>query len=247
MNSSGGNDMNQAVAYLDQDRSSVESLLQEHAPLVKKVGLHLIARLPPDVELGDLIQVGMMGLLKAIENYSDGHGASFETYASIRIRGAMLDEVRRMGWSPRSMQQKAKRVREAIRNVESSKQAEASDSEIAEELGMELDDYHSMSGELVATRLVSLDEEQDEYGSELTSPDVSPESYLEQEEFQQAMKESIQSLPEKEKLVMSLYYNEGLNLREIGAILDVTESRVCQIHGQALTRTRARMKSWLES
>lgn len=239
--------MNQAVLYLEQDRGSVDSLLQEYAPLVKKVGLHLIARLPADVELGDLVQVGMMGLLKAIENFSESHGASFETYASIRIRGAMLDEVRRMGWSPRSMQQKAKRVRDAIRNVESNKRAEATDAEIAEELGMELQDYYSMSSELVSGRMVSLEEEQQEFGSELVAAESSPQDCLEQEEFQQAMAESIQTLPEKEKLVMALYYNEGLNLREIGAILSVSESRVCQIHGQALARTRARMKRWLES
>ncbi len=239
--------MNQAVNYLDQDRNSLNCLLQEHAPLVKKVGLHLIARLPADVELGDLIQVGMMGLLKAIENFSEGHGASFETYASIRIRGAMLDEVRRMGWSSRSMQQKAKKVSEAIRRVEADKQAGATDVEIAEEMGLSLDDYYSMSRDLAAGRLVSLEEEQQEYGSELVSHEASPEESMEQEEFHDAMKEAIQSLPEREKLVMALYYNEGLNLREIGAVLSVTESRVCQIHGQALARTRARMKHWLES
>lgn len=247
MSNTRGKDMNQAVCYLEQEKVSLDAQLREHAPLVKKVGLHLIGRLPADVELGDLIQVGMMGLLKAIENYSDSHGASFATYASIRIRGAMLDEVRRMGWSPRSMQQKAKRVREAIRSVESEKKGEATDSEIAEELGMDLQEYYSMSGDLVAGKLVSLEEEQQDYGSELASSEASPEEYLEQDEFKQAMSEAIHSLPEKEKLVMSLYYNEGLNLREIGAILSVTESRVCQIHGQALARTRARMTSWLES
>lgn len=238
--------MNEARAYQQVGKSSADELLRDHFPLVKKVGLHLKARLPAEFELDDLLQVGMLGLINAAGNYDSTQGASFETYASIRIRGAMLDEVRRSGWSPRSIQQKSRQVAEAIRKAEARKGGEASDSEIAEEMGVDLADYHTVSRELTSSKLVSLDEHIDEGHHELAGAASNPLDLLEDEDFQIALKDCIGSLPDKEKLVMSLYYNEELNLREIGAVLEVSESRVCQIHGQALTRLKARMKNWVE-
>lgn len=238
--------MNEATAYKQIGKTSADELLREHFPLVKKVGLHLKARLPAEFELDDLLQVGMLGLINAAGNYDATHGASFETYASIRIRGAMLDEVRRSGWSPRSIQQKSRAVSDAIRRAEMRKGGEASDAEIAEEMGVPLADYHSVSRELTASKLVSLDEHVEDHHHELAGDESNPLDLLQDDDFQSALKECIATLPEKEKLVMSLYYNEELNLREIGAVLEVSESRVCQIHGQALARLKARMKNWTE-
>ena len=238
--------MNEATAYQRVGKTSADELLREHFPLVKKVGLHLKARLPAEFELDDLLQVGMLGLINAAGNYDASQGASFETYASIRIRGAMLDEVRRSGWSPRSVQQKSRTVAEGIRRAEMRKGGEASDAEIAEELGMELEEYHTIARELTSSKLVSLDEQIEEGHQEFAGEEVDPLDQLQDADFQQALKECIGTLPEKEKLVMSLYYNEELNLREIGAVMEVSESRVCQIHGQALTRLKARMKDWAE-
>lgn len=238
--------MNEATAYQRVGKTSADELLREHFPLVKKVGLHLKARLPAEFELDDLLQVGMLGLINAAGNYDASQGASFETYASIRIRGAMLDEVRRSSWSPRSIQQKSRAVADAIRRAEMRKGGEASDAEIAEELNMELEEYHAISRELTASKLVSLDEQVEEGYQEFAGNESDPLDQLQDDDFQQALKECIGTLPEKEKLVMSLYYNEELNLREIGAVMEVSESRVCQIHGQALTRLKARMKDWSE-
>lgn len=238
--------MNEARAYQQFGKVSADELLREHFPLVKKVGLHLKARLPAEFELDDLLQVGMLGLINAAGNYDSTQGASFETYASIRIRGAMLDEVRRSGWSPRSIQQKSRAVADAIRRAESRKGGEASDSEIADEMGMDLDEYHSISRELTSSKLVSLDEQVEEKHFELAGAEANPLDQLQDDDFRGALKECIGTLPEKEKLVMSLYYNEELNLREIGAVLEVSESRVCQIHGQALTRLKARMREWVD-
>lgn len=238
--------MNEATMYQQVGKSSADELLREHFPLVKKVGLHLKARLPAEFELDDLLQVGMLGLINAAGNYDANQGASFETYASIRIRGAMLDEVRRSGWSPRSVQQKSRAVSEAIRRAEMRKGGEVSDAEIAEEMGMPMDEYHAISRELTSSKLVSLDEHVDENHHDLAGNESDPLDRLQDDDFQDALKECIATLPEKEALVMSLYYNEELNLREIGAVLEVSESRVCQIHGQALTRLKARMKEWLD-
>ena len=238
--------MNQAALYMEQSGETLNQKLERYLPLVKRVGLHLKGRLPRDVELDDLLQVGMMGLLKAIENFDPSQGASFETYASIRIRGAMLDEVRKFGWSPRSALQKNKRVSEAIRRAELNHGREATDSEIAAEMEVSLEDYYSISRDLVAGKPVSLDTDQEDFGRELLSNELSPEENTQDSDFREAIKKAIESLPEKEKLVMSLYYNDELNLREIGAVLSVSESRVCQIHGQALSRTRSRIKEWVD-
>lgn len=238
--------MNEARAYQQFGHASADELLREHFPLVKKVGLHLKSRLPSEFELDDLLQVGMLGLINAAGNYDATQGASFETYASIRIRGAMLDEVRRSGWSPRSIQQKSRAVSEAIRNAEMRKGGEASDAEIASEMGLNLEEYHSISRELTSSKLVSLDEQTDENFYEPRSSVASPLDQLQDEGFKDALKDCIGTLPEKERLVMALYYTEEMNLREIGTVLDVSESRVCQIHGQALARLKARMKEWVE-
>ncbi len=233
--------MSEADAYAQTQRESMDNVVTEYLPLVKKIGLHLVARLPREIELDDLLQVGMIGLIQASDSYDATRGASFSTYAGIRIKGAMLDEVRRNDWLPRSVQQKSKQVSEAIRRAEARLGKSAGDTEIAAELGIPLDEYHDINRELVYSRMTSLDE----VDVESESGDQGPSAELEDIKFKEGLARAIQSLPEREMLMMSLYYSDELNLKEIGEILGVSESRVSQIHGQALARVRTRMSEWL--
>lgn len=236
--------MNVLAAYNSTRAGSIDAQVEQYAPLVKRIAHHLMGRLPQSVQVDDLIQAGMIGLLEAIKHYDDSHGASFETYAGIRIRGAMLDEVRRNDWAPRSVHRKARQVAEAMRAVETREGREASPREIAAELEISLDDYHALLSDASGHRFFSLDE-----ASEGETPIVEhiPDERasivdgLQNDEFQHELAEAIAGLPERERLVMALYYDEEFNLKEIGAVLGVTESRVCQIHSQALLRLRARL------
>ncbi len=227
------------------------ALVEEHAYLVKRIAYHLIARLPASVQVDDLIQAGIIGLLEAARYYDPSQGASFKTYAGIRIRGAMLDEIRRSDWTPRSVHRKAREVAEAIRAVENREGRDASDQEIAAELGVGLDEYFRTVAEAATARVLSLDELTADEGGEdrqsgLGDPAAGPYRQLVDQAARQALTEVIGNLPEREQQVLSLYYEHELNLREIGEVLSVTESRVCQIHGRALARIRARMTDWRE-
>ncbi len=228
-----------------------EELVLSHAELVKRIAFHLVSRMPPSVEVDDLIQAGMIGLLDAGRNYSPSRGASFETYAGIRIRGAMLDEVRRADWTPRSVHRGVREMTDAIRRIENETGTEARAAEIAEVLGVSMEEYHRLTQDAAACRLFSF--EQMNVTGEDNPIDLAadagpgPAEEAEDEDFRAALAVAIDGLPEREKLVLSLYYDDELNLREIGEVLSVTESRVCQIHGQALVRVRARMKDWVAS
>ncbi len=235
--------MNEAAVYAVNQLGDKELLVTEHLPLVKKIALHLHARLPASIELDDLLQVGMMGLLDAAGNYDPSEGASFATYSSIRIRGAILDELRRLNWVPRSLQQKAKQLAEATRTVEHRLGRSATESEIAAEMGLDSDDYHLLVRDVTQSKLLSLDEDESRV-EELGNSVGDPEQSLQNAAFKRHLADVISSLPEKEQLVMSLYYDEELNLREIGEVLQVSESRVCQLHGQALGRIRSRLGDW---
>jgi RNA polymerase sigma factor for flagellar operon FliA len=245
--------MNVQAAYMAHSRLDPEAVVHEYAPLVKRIAHHLLGRLPAGVQVEDLIQVGMIGLLEAARNYSDAFGASFGTYAGTRVRGAMLDEVRRLDWAPRSVHRKAREAAAAIRTIENREGREARDVEVARVLGISLQEYHELAADAVGCRLVSMEDpdilsdNENETGSEQAPADQGPLRELEEEGFRQGLVEAIEGLPEREKLVMSLYYDEELNLREIGSVLGVTESRVCQIHGQALIRLRARLHDWLDA
>jgi RNA polymerase sigma factor FliA len=244
--------MNVSAAYMSHRRLDPEAVVHEHAPLVKRIAHHLMGRLPPTVQVEDLIQVGMIGLLDAARNYSESFGASFATYASTRVRGAMLDEVRRQDWTPRSVHRKAREAAEAIRRIENREGREARDTEVAQVLGISLQEYHEIAADAVGCKLVSMEDfdtlsdDDAEAAPGESDADPGPLRELEEDGFRRGLVEAIESLPEREKLVMSLYYDEELNLREIGAVLGVSESRVCQIHGQALMRLRARLQDWLE-
>jgi len=224
-----------------------EQLVEQHLGLVKRIACHLQGRLPANVQLEDLVQSGTIGLLEAARGYEASHGASFETYAGIRIRGAMLDEVRRNDWTPRSVHRNARRVSSAVREVEGNTGREARAQEIAETLQVELDEYHSMVRDSAAARLFSLGdltEEDGGFDDILPGQEIGPAEAFDREAFRRDLAEVVGGLPEREQLVMSLYYEQELNLREIGEVLGVTESRVCQLHGQALARIRARMGDW---
>ena len=228
---------------------SPDRVVLEHAELVKRIAYHLVSKMPPHVEVDDLIQAGMIGLLSAAQNFSADKGANFETYAGIRIRGAMLDEARKANWTPRSTFKNAKQVAEAIRLIENRTGRDAKATDVAESLGVSIEEYHRMLESAASSRLMSFEQlAQDPERSRLLpeSPDEGPEDALEDDQFRDALAEAIETLPEREQLVLSLYYDEELNLREIGEVLDVSESRVCQIHGQAVLRIRSRLKRWFE-
>jgi len=230
---------------------SQEELVMQHADLVKRIAYHLVSRMPPNVEVDDLIQAGMIGLLDAARHYSASKGANFETSAGIRIRGAMLDEVRKSDWTPRSVHRSVREMAEVVRKIENETGHDAKASEVAQALGVSLDDYHKLVQDAASCRLFSFDSMG---GPEDDNPaDYAPDSRpgplddLTEADFRRALIGAIDGLPDREKLVLALYYDEELNLREIGEVLDVSESRVCQIHGQALVRLRARMDEWLKT
>lgn len=221
-------------------------LVEQHAALVKKIALHILARLPDFVQLDDLMQAGMIGLLEASQRFQSNKGASFETYAGIRIRGAIIDGVRKGDWVPRSVHRNARRVATAIKTVEDRNGREALDAEVAGELGMSLGQYHSCLNDANSGRLFSLDELNDsgEPPIEESGGSDNPLRNLAAGAFRRSLVDAIAELPEREQLVLSLYYEQELNLKEIGAVLGVSESRVSQINSQAAMRLRARLTDW---
>lgn len=219
-----------------------ERLIEEHLELVKRIAYHLLARLPAHTEIDDLMQAGMMGLLEAARNYDPSRGASFPTFAGFRIRGAMLDEVRRHDWTPRSVHRKQRELTAAIRELEAETGRQPKANEIVERMGITLDEYHKILRDSAGCTLFSLNEAMDENRpSRPTIGDDSadPGALCSEQQFREEVVTAIGRLPEKEQMVLSLYYERDLNLKEIGEVLGVTESRVCQIHGQALARLRA--------
>lgn len=224
-----------------------QQLVEQYAPLVKRIAQHLMARFPASVQIDDLIQAGVIGLLEASRNYDGSKGASFETYAGIRIRGSMIDEVRKGDWAPRSVHRNARKISQAIRTVESALGREATDGEIAEQLEVSLDDYYAHLKDSASSRLHSLDEvvsreESNDEPVDLAGP--TPPQSMQEATLKQAVLSEIKNLPERERLVLSLYYDEELNLKEIGEVLGVSESRVSQIHSQSMLRLRSRLDAW---
>ena len=226
------------------------AIVTRHGELVRRIAHHLAARLPSSVEVDDLIQAGMLGLIEAAKNFQADQGAAFETYASIRIRGAMIDEIRRGDWVPRSVHRRYRDVVAATREVEQKKGGAAHPQEVAQALGVSLDDYHHMLEDASRGQLLSLDEQMDDFDGEprlAASCNVTPARELEHSMFRQSVGDAIGDLPEREQLVLSLYYEQEMNLREIGAVLGISESRVCQIHGQAMLRLRSRLGEWRDT
>lgn len=238
--------MNGHAMYSEVAQLNESDQIVRHATLVKRIAFHLLNRLPPTVQVDDLIQSGMVGLLEAASNFDAKMGASFETFAGIRIRGAMIDEIRKSDWTPRSVHRKFRGVTEAIRKIENETGQDANDSDVASLLGLSLSDYHQILIDSSSARIYSI-EMLEESATDSVIPKSSentPDEAFSQVEYQRQLVESIQKLPQKEQLVMSMYYDDEMNFREIGEVLDVTESRICQLHGQALLRIKAKMGEW---
>ncbi len=233
--------------YNDVNNPSMDELVENHAPLVKRIAHHLLARMPSSVQVDDLIQAGLVGLLEAARNYDGSKGASFETYAGIRIRGAMIDDVRRGDWAPRSVHRNGRRVADAIQLVEGRTGRDAQDSEVAEELGVSMDEYYEMLKDSSSSKLFSYDElisGEDRVEEQIAGSELNPLDNIQDQSFRQQLAEAISQLPERERLVLALYYDEELNLKEIGMVIGVSESRVSQIHSQAAMRLRSRLQNW---
>lgn len=234
--------------YTDLHKDQQQQRIIEHLGLVKRIAYHLIGRLPSSVQVDDLIQAGMLGLIEAAKNYDPSQGASFETYASIRVRGSMLDEVRHVDWSPRSLHKKMRELGEAMRKIENETGREARDHEVAQVMGISLDEYHAIIRDSVNSRMFSIDQADEEgHSLSLSSDEKDPPGVLQKESFTRALASCISELPEREQMVMSLYYNDELNLKEIGLVLNISESRVCQIHGQSLAKIRLKLTDWTSS
>lgn len=237
--------MNAHVTYQSVAMGSRDELVVRHAGLVKKIACHLAGRMPASVEVDDLIQAGMMGLLEAGSHFQQGKGASFETFAAIRIRGAMLDQVRREGWAPRTLTKRVREMSQAVSRVEHRNGREASGADIASEMGVSLDEYHELLRDAGSLRVFSLDQLSED-GFDVPADDGAdkPLGALLEAGFTHALAEQIAGLPDREKMVLALYYERGLNLKEIGEVLEVSESRVSQIHSQAVLRLRSRLGEW---
>lgn len=223
--------------------------VMEYAQLVKRLAYQLAARLPSSVEVDDLIQAGMMGLLDALNSYDASHGAQFETYATQRIRGAMLDELREADWVPRSVRKNARDIENAIRRLEQELGQAPGEQQIADKLGLPLAEYQEMLGDARGHQLVHYEDFASEDGESITfaiaDSRPTPFQLLQDEGMRATLVHAITELPEREKMVMAMYYQEDLNLKEIGAVLGVSESRVCQLHSQAIIRLRGKMKDWV--
>lgn len=236
--------MDALTVYSKVNQQLQDELVKNHANLVKKIAHHLLGRLPNTVQLDDLIQAGMIGLLEASKHYDPSKGASFETYAGIRIRGHMLDEVRRNDWVPRSVHRNSRIISDAVKAVENRLGREAKDTEIAIELNLSLQEYHEMLQDSAGSHLYGFDDlgvTDDllyiENGSEITEPHAKALF----DDMQSQLSQVIDGLPHNERLVLSLYYEHDLNLKEIGEVIGVSESRISQILSQATNRIKSRL------
>lgn len=239
--------------YTVSGKSDKNHLLSEHAPLVKRLAHQMKAKLPPSVEVDDLIQAGMIGLLDAINRYEETHGAQFETYAVQRIRGSMLDELRSSDWLPRGMRQNMRKIEVAMNALQQKLGRSPLETEVAKHLKMTLVDYQNLLGEGGGHQLVYYEDfhdggEGNEHFLDRYCTDMSdnPLQSLLNAGFREAVIHAIEALPDREKILMGLYYEQEMNLKEIGAVMGVSESRVSQLHSQAIARMRAflREKTW---
>ena len=220
-------------------------VVKNHALLVKRIAHHLMGRLPSNIQVDDLIQAGMIGLLEAAKNYKTDKGASFLTYAGIRIRGAMLDEIRKGDWAPRSVHKNTRKMAAAIRKIENATGRDAKDLDVAEELNLTIDQYHVLLQDSLSTKIFGFDDLTDSDSSLFSRIAISssePQEKAEKSGIKKLLSQEISQLPERERLVLALYYDEELNLKEVGAVLGVSESRISQLHSQAMVRLQSRIK-----
>jgi len=227
--------------------------VRKHAPLVRRLAHQMIARLPANVELDDMIQAGMIGLMDAVQRFEESQGTAFEVYASSRIRGAMLDELRANDWLPRSARKSQRDIENAIHRMEGKLKRAPTEAEIAKELGVSVTDYQEMLNDARGAQLIYFDDlggagngdgDEDYLERHVADENAEPGEILRDKRFRTALVAAIEELPERERELMGMYYEQDMNLREIGAVMNVTESRVCQLHSQAVARLRARLKQW---
>jgi len=236
--------------YTAKGQLDRNALIRQYQPLVHRLAHHMMVKLPANVELDDLIQVGMIGLSEALSRYEAAQGVQFETFATQRIRGAMIDELRDNDWASRSTRKSQKEIEESIRRLEHRLGRPPLESEIASDLGVTLGEYQTLLGKVRGTQLVYLedmghgqDEEDGFLDRHMGDADADPLNLLRNDRLRRALVQAIKSLPEREQYVMSMYYEQDMNLKEIAAVLDVTESRVCQLHSQSIARLRAKMRA----
>jgi RNA polymerase sigma factor for flagellar operon FliA len=233
-----------------------EQIVLEHTPLIRYIVNRIAVRLPSHIDLDDLHNTGVIGLMDAIEKYDPDKNCKFKTYAEFRIKGAILDQLRSLDWVPRSVRQKSRRLERAYGEVEQRLGRSASEEEVADSLGLQIDKFHELLNQVRGISLVNLEEirgsgpDGDRNGSFADIvEDVhseNPFASLKLQEMKEIIGDTIATLPEKERLVVSLYYYEDLNMKEIGSILGITESRVCQIHTKAVLRLRSKLKGMTE-
>lgn len=238
------------MMYTTKGQLDRDAALRQYVPLVRRLAHHMIAKLPPSIEVDDLIQVGMIGLADALSRFEASQGVQFETFATQRIRGAMLDELRDNDWMSRGSRKSQKEIERAVHRLEHRLGRSPSESEIAAELKMTLGDYQSLLGKVRGTQLIYLedmtgggDDEDHFLDRHVGDAEADPEHLLGDQRMRSALVAAIKSLPEREQHIMSMYYEQDMNLKEIAAVLGVTESRICQLHSQSIARLRAKMRA----
>lgn len=235
--------------YTASGKPDKDQQVERYVPLVKRLAFQLSARLPANVEIDDLIQTGMLGLMDALNRFQE-MGAQFETYATTRIKGAMLDGLRREDSLPRLLRQEMRKIEKSIEHLEQKLQRSPTQTEIANDLKLPLAQYQKILQDAKGHQVVYWEDlihhnegdEEDFLARHFADDSQNPEQILESQSFKKALVAAIHHLSEREKLVMALYYEQDLNLKEIGAVLNVTESRVCQLHSQAMARLRVALK-----
>jgi len=237
--------------YTAKGRLDNNAMLKQYSPLVRRLAHQMIAKLPANVEVDDLIQVGMIGLNDALSRFDAAQGVQFETFATQRIRGAMLDELRGTDWMSRGNRRQQRSIEAAVHKLEQKLGRAPQESEIAKEMGITLPEYQELLGKVRGTQLVYLedmsgDDGDDDYLDRHVAPDedANPLGVLQDRRMREALVEAIKHLPEREQYVMSMYYEHDMNLKEIAAVLGVTESRVCQLHSQSIARLRVKLREW---
>jgi len=242
----------QVVEEIEITTENREEVIIQYSPMIKYVANRIAMRLPPHIEVDDLISVGVLGLMDAITKYDSSRGAKFKTYAELRVRGAILDELRSMDWVPRSIRQKASKVDKVVQRLQAKLRREPEDEEVAKEMGLSLDQFHETLNETKSIPIFSLEDlgiakESGDQQSLLDclagKADADPQTQVRLVELKEIIAKAIDALPEKERLMVSLYYYEELTMKEIGAVLDITESRVSQIHSKAVYRLRTKLKA----
>jgi RNA polymerase sigma factor for flagellar operon FliA len=237
--------------YNPKGQLNRDALLKQYTPLVRRMAHYMIARLPANVEVDDLIQTGMIGLADAITRYESGHGAQFETFATQRIRGSMIDELRETDWLSRTSRKEQKDIERTINKLEQRFGRSPHEQEISDELGVSLADYQDMLTKARGSQLIYLedltgrdDEDDDVLDRHVSDEDANPLNILQNQKMREALVEAIKVLPEREQFIMGMYYEQDMNLKEIAEVLKITEARVSQLHSQTVARLRSRLRSY---